>query len=553
MRLKFNRAATAMIFCTLLFVLCTMISVSPLQRQASTPFLSHLPTSTLLELWGGWLPSDLHLATDSAVSQIRTSNIEFALIILLLLVIYACFALIIYYRARDVRSKYILILIGLGSFLAGLTLVFTPAMLSRDLFVYADYGRTIVAHGANPYFVPPARLPHDNITNIDGWRYVTAAYGPLWLYICSFWALLLGDEPLRYIFAFRLMALMAHMCNIVLVIYLLRLLGRSQRIVTLGAFLYGYNPLVLLESSLGAHNDILLVTFMLLGILFCLRAEQKPFLDKRKYLLPAILFTLSALIKFATLPLVIAFFLWLFCKFYRSKSLDAPHSSRLSVPILRYATRNVLFIGLICGLVALILYAPFWIGHSVAEIAHSFFSPPSAYYAENSLNRAFIEWIRFYGLPTPASWTYIPLYLLSSHIFWTILNIVNIGCLVMLGMFCLWRSSTTHTMVLVTLASLEALLLITPWFYPWYVLWIISLAVICLSEQSLRLEKAFIAFALTFSVTGIFLYLSDTYMPLANWALLECFIVFGIPVTAFFLFLLVPRHLPSNSCIRRLQ
>src|SRR5947208_5375284 len=77
--------------------------------------------------------------------------------------------------------------------------------------------------------------------------------------------------------------------------------------VTLGVLLYAWNPLALLESSFGGHNDVFLVTFILLGILLSVRAEQRSFTSPRSYLLPIVAFTLAALVKFTAAPLV-AFF-----------------------------------------------------------------------------------------------------------------------------------------------------------------------------------------------------------------------------------------------------
>src|SRR5205814_8444306 len=105
----------------------------------------------------------------------------------------------------------------------------------------------------------------------------TAAYGPVWLTICSLWTLVLGNSPLGSVLSFRLFSLAAHLLNIWLVATILRKMGSSTRIVTLGTLLYAWNPLVLQESSLGGHSDVFMVTLILLGILLCLHGEQRRF------------------------------------------------------------------------------------------------------------------------------------------------------------------------------------------------------------------------------------------------------------------------------------
>src|SRR3989442_881360 len=51
-------------------------------------------------------------------------------------------------------------------------------------------------------------------------------------------------------------------------------------------------------------------------------------------------------------------------------------------------------------LVAFAFYGPFWIGHSFQSIQHSFASPPSALYAENSILRAILAWNQSHTLPS---------------------------------------------------------------------------------------------------------------------------------------------------------
>ena len=95
-------------------------------------------------------------------------------------------------------------------------------------------------------------------------------------------------------------------------------MGRSPQTVTLGTQLYALNPLAVLESSQSGHLDILMITFILLGILFAVRAEKQGFIDLRSYLLPIIAFTLAVLIKFTTAPMVVLFIIALACYKLRS-------------------------------------------------------------------------------------------------------------------------------------------------------------------------------------------------------------------------------------------
>src|SRR5207249_2603411 len=88
------------------------------------------------------------------------------------------------------------------------------------------------------------------------------------------------------------------------------------------------------------------------------------------------------------------------------------------------ALLRVLVADVVCGLMVLVLYLPFWLGHSVASIRHTFTSPPSAKFAENSLLRAVSEWVKLHGLPARDSWAYTLVSLLGRHDVWSNINMV---------------------------------------------------------------------------------------------------------------------------------
>src|SRR5947209_17289181 len=346
--------------CMLAFILCILVSVAPLLHLAGKTFLLTLPTNAFLLWWGSWLTVNLHLASVYRASMITTSSIEFLLLMALAFVIYGLAAFFIQRQPEQSNYKNVSRLIWLGTIVGGLIFVLTPAMLSRDIFVYVGYGRTIVAHHANPYFVAPSRFPQDPLTSYDDWKDATAAYGPVWLTICSLWTLVLGNSPLGYVLAFRLFALAAHLLNIWLVATILRKTGSSARTVTLGTLLYAWNPLVLQESSLGGHNDIFMVTLILVGILLCLHAEQRHFTRPSHYLPPVLAFTLAALVKFTALPLIALFLVVLARNTLYSAQPASPTNEKNVSLHWKSMFLKVLLACIAAGFVGLTFYAPFW-------------------------------------------------------------------------------------------------------------------------------------------------------------------------------------------------
>jgi hypothetical protein len=509
------------------------MAVTPIVRKDAKPFLMQLPANPFLLAWGSWLPRDMHLALDSSISKIATNELQFLLLMAVAFAIYGLCAFVIHRQPAQGEYKGIVRLIWLGTILAGLIYIYTPSMLSRDIFVYAGYGRLIAVHHANPYFTILSTFPKDPLTSYDDWAYATSAYGPAWLVISAVGAFFLGTSPAGYVLAFRFFDFAAHLLNVWLVATILKKRGHSPRTVTIGTLLYAWNPLVLLESCLGGHNDIFMITLVLLGILLSMRAEKRNFSRPVYYLPPVIAFTLAALVKFTALP-VLAFFvvmLALRTLFPSSPALISLTLQQKASLHWRSTLSKVLLACAVSGLLALIFYAPFWIRHSVHDIVRSFSSPPSSYFSENSMLRVIVEWIKLHSLPSHTSWTYTPLYILSQRNVWDKINYVTLFCLLIIGAIWLWRVPTIRTMILASLATLGVLLVVTPWFFSWYVSWLVALAAVCLPTTNDRIGRALVAFTLTFSASALTIYVSAIPWNVSGWSTMV-----GLPILVFIVF-----------------
>jgi hypothetical protein len=525
-------------------ILCVLFMASPLQRLAGTPASAPMPGGNLLVNAGSWLPKSLHISKNPYLNQLGTGNVEFLLLMVLAFGIYGAAALVITMmlrrsEQRRLEQRSIMPLIWPGAIIAGLIFVFTPALLSHDVFVYAGYGRLIDVYHANPYFVPFSVYHHDPLAPLDDWRAYVSAYGPLWIGVSSLVAFVAATNPLRYILLFRLIELAAHLVNIQLVILILRKMQRSPRVVTIGALLYAWNPLLLLESSQGGHNDIFMLTFVLLGVLLMVRASARSPIGPRVGILPVVMFTLAALVKYTTAPLVV---LAIIALALRSLQADASMSGRRE-QLKLYASRwrPALLVGLTgclsCGLVILACYGPFFVGHSLPAIVKSFTSPPSSQMAHKSMLDGIVQ--TFILNPNlPHSGFYGLLRRLNNIMLWDAINAVTLVGGIIIGAAWLWHRPTTRTFALASLLTLEAFLLVAPWLLPWYATWLVALAVICLPVKGQPIARGLVAFALTFSLTIFILYLYNGLPPANDWGLQSCLLTFGPPILAFLIAIL---------------
>ncbi len=534
------------------FILCILITIAPLNRLAGTTQLSSLPSSVFLTVVGTKLPTDFHLTTDVHASQVNTDSIEFLAVMILVYLFYFLSAYIAhkYSRAQEILEtvnnhaqlhsiQVLLRYIWIGAILAGIIYVLTPSALSHDAGVYAGYGRIIVAYHANPYYTSLSAFPHDPLYQLDDWRNAVAAYGPLWLIVCAISTLVAGSSILQYIFLYRILGLTAHLLNIWLVTAILRKAKRSPRIIVLGTLLYAWNPLVLLESSLGGHNDTVMMTCILFGIFLCIRAEQRTFLQARQYLPPIIAFTCAALIKFTATPIIV-FYLILVARRVFTQELLSQQSEQAYRRFRWLRMLRIVFsAAFVSCFLAITLYIPLWLGHTLHDIVESFGSPPSSQLAFGSILLA----LQRVSATSHEGNSFLAFF--SLHGTWNSINALVVLFFFCLGGLWLYRTPTTLMMVQATLALLGALLIVTPWFFPWYVIWLVSLASISIPMPQERVKRALVGSTLVFSASAFLIYLFRGYPPVGNWIGLTSLTTIGPPLITLLLL-----SLPHKSPIR---
>jgi hypothetical protein len=533
----------------LALIVCIIFMAAPLQRLAGSSIGDNLPDGRLLVYLGSWLPSNWYFGPTSYVTTVGAGCIEFLTLMAVAFVIYGTCLLLIHRFAHRLSGQKSLKLIWLVALVAGLLFVCTPSTLSHDALVYGSYGRLINVYHANPYFEPFSLYKKDPLYSFNDWSTFTAAYGPLWMAVCSISAMIAGTDPLRYILFFRLLGLAVHLMNTLLVARILQKMGRSSSAVTFGVLLYAWNPLVLLESSQGAHNDVFMLMFILLGILFAVRAELDTSLRFKNTLLPTMAFTLAALVKYTTLPLVALFIIFLVVKVLRSEADQSLNLwtclARRWKPVLRVALPACLA----SGILILAFYLPFYMGYSLKAIIHSFTLPPSSQFTNESILNAIDVQVTQHPFPSNNLIQKL-LVLLDHHARWEMIDLAVLLGGIIFGACWFWRKSTTRTFAQVSLLTLGVFLMLAPWLLPWYMMLPVALAAVSLPMGRERFGRGLIAFALVFSLTAGVLYLNSGWASLGGWTLMSCLLTFVPPLAALFLAMLPWPFLRSGTLAR---
>jgi alpha-1,6-mannosyltransferase len=323
---------------------------------------------------------------------------------------------------------------------------------STDIMAYIGLGRIAGVYGANPYLHPYSTFA-DFFTPYIEWE-TTMPYGPaiLPIFIVAGWVSQLS--VVGSVFALKFIWALAHIANCYLLYRILKARGQDP---AYGVFLFGLNPLILLELLANGHNDGALIFCGLLSIYL---------LQQEKYGAALVAAFLCGLIK---LP-GIFFFAGVAIYLCRRREWRG-----LGTGILRTT-------GLSGALIMTLL--------PTRDALVSLTNISSA--ALNSLHSVLIFFTDHVGDLMDVPMDYDRVYSGNRAVFSSLFLA-----------FCLWRlwkirdlGSLVQELLLIFFALLIGY---ATWFFPWYVAWLIPLAALLNADSAfrIRLQWAVIAFSWT--------------------------------------------------------
>lgn len=169
-------------------------------------------------------------------------------------------------KRKLITSRQLWLVIGVNVII----LLWSYPAFSYDFFNYMFTAKTVLIYHKNPYVVIPLQFSGvDPWPNFMRWTHLPSAYTPLWI--------LLTLPP--YLLGFGLFLLI--LWNLKLLIagfYLLTIWGIGEVLKkvdvkhqTLGMAIFALNPLIIIESLVSAHNDIVMMALGVYAMLFYLR------------------------------------------------------------------------------------------------------------------------------------------------------------------------------------------------------------------------------------------------------------------------------------------
>lgn len=217
-----------------------------------------------------------------AFSNRLLTTIFYISFILIFFIFYSIFVFCEFKKKSNPNDIFLLIGVTTGALLFSY-----PAMLSYDIFNYIATSKVLFFYHENPYVVMPIEFIGDPILSFTHAANKIALYGPFWTVLTGIPYFLGFGNFIITLFSFKFLVGAFYLATTLLVWKI------SKN--TISTSLFAFNPLIVIETLISGHNDIVMIFLTLLSF----------FLLMRRKIFPAILFfILSILIKYASILLI---------------------------------------------------------------------------------------------------------------------------------------------------------------------------------------------------------------------------------------------------------
>ncbi|HEX6541077.1 MAG TPA: glycosyltransferase 87 family protein [Ktedonobacterales bacterium] len=386
-----------------------------------------------------------------------------------------------------------------------LIMIWMQPVTTTDLYGYVARGYLQTHFHENPMVTKSSLLPGG--LSVDR---PEAPYGPVWLMITAAVTFVSGENLFLCMLLFKIVAALAAVAAFLLIDRLACRLYPERRLRIL--VLFGWSPLLLFETIGNGHNDIVMMVCVLAAFICMLRGRART---------AFMLFVLGALVKYVSAVFVAFWLVYELRHLAAKRDADAPFSDAKSGIALKYkggvfaratkatlravgeidylaAFRLLLSVTIIGIVLVAASYAPYWDGFDTFKGLGQQLRP--LYY-----NGSIV------GILAAPLQLFVP----SSQ--WPALDkTVRLVFYSLFGLYTfmqlrrLWslrgESDLRDVITASAKVTFAALVLITFWFQPWYVIWLLPLAPLS-REPFVRRQGTVLAMGslLTYAVSNFLL------------------------------------------------
>jgi hypothetical protein len=151
-------------------------------------------------------------------------------------------------------------------------LAFSYNAFSYDLFNYIFDAKIASFYHLNPYFYKATDFNGEPMLNFMRWTQRTYPYGPSWLVLTVPLTFIGMNYFLPTFFLFKVLMGLSFLGSCYLIYKISERIFPEHKLFNVAFF--AFNPLVLIESLVSAHNDIPMIFFILLSIYLLLQKKK---------------------------------------------------------------------------------------------------------------------------------------------------------------------------------------------------------------------------------------------------------------------------------------
>lgn len=264
----------------------------------------------------------------------------------------ALYLMAIYWLPDKITVRFIFV----STIALGLAYMLLPVVTSQDIFSYIAYSRMAVLYQLDPIVNAPTAIRHDYIFHFLYWVHQPSIYGPVWTALVSGLQCLALALGFKYAFFMEMaLRLFCFATFLVSVCLLWILIGRfqsplsdtvvQQRIRLRVTLAFAWNPFLLLESCVNAHNDIVVLLLFLFALYSLLPSIQR---GRQPFIWSAFFIGLASCIKISYILLIPGLLLFVL---FNENDVELPMLQRCY---------NAAFAAIVAFGTVMVLYMPFW-------------------------------------------------------------------------------------------------------------------------------------------------------------------------------------------------
>lgn len=167
---------------------------------------------------------------------------------------------------------------------------------SYDMFNYIFDAKIITHYSQNPYLHKALDFPGDPMLSFMRWTHRTYPYGPFWLVLTVPLSFIGNGFFILTFYLFKILMTLSFLLTIYSIEKIAQILKLKNTLLPLAAF--AFNPFILSESLVSAHNDIVMMGLCMYGTYKLLDGE---------IIKGTVFYLLSVGVKFATALLLVVY------------------------------------------------------------------------------------------------------------------------------------------------------------------------------------------------------------------------------------------------------